>query len=165
MADIAVTELAGFGLASVLPRKGVQSDAISAALGFAVLPGPVESRGSNLALWGTGPGQWLAHTTDAVPDWADALGDRLAGLATVVDQSGAYAVLQVAGADACRLLQKGLAVDLSPAAFAPGAVLVSVIAHIGVILHHAAPGSYHVLVFRSFSGSFRDWLQASIAAL
>ncbi len=161
MADVTVTEARGFGLASVLARAG--ADALGAALGFAVGRGPVTSAGESLALWGTGPGQWLAHTPDAAPDWAERLGETLADLAAVVDQSSAYVLLTIAGADARRLLQKGLPVDL--AALAPGAVVVSTIAHLGVIVHQAAPDRYDLAVFRSFAGSMREWLDVSIASL
>lgn len=163
MVDVSVRELAGFGLANVLPRAGIGPDALGAALGFAVISAPVASEGAGLALWGTGPGQWLAFADAAAPDWAEALGDRLAGLAAVVDQSSAYTLLQITGADARRLLQKGVPVDLS--ALAPGAVVVSVIAHVGVIVHQIGPESFHLAIFRSFVGGFRDWLDASIAAL
>ena len=81
----------------------------------------------------------------------------------MVDQSSAYSLLQITGADARRLLQKGVPVDLS--ALAPGAVVVSVIAHVGVIVHQIGPESFHLAIFRSFAGGFRDWLDASIAAL
>lgn len=165
MADVAIGEAVHFGLASVLPYAGVGPAALSAALGFEVVSAPVESAGDGVTLWGTGPNQWLAHTSVAAPDWAEALGKTLSGVAAVVDQSGAYAGLSISGSDARRLLQKGLAIDLSPQVFVPGAVAVSVIAHIGVIVHHAAPGTYDLAVFRSFSTSFREWLDAAVAAL
>ena len=91
------------------------------------------------------------------------LGERLSGVADVVDQSSAYVLWQVSGADAQRLLQKGLPVDL--AELTPGATVVSTIAHIGVIVHCPAPCTYHLASFRSFALSFRGWLDASIAAL
>jgi sarcosine oxidase subunit gamma len=165
VADIAIGEPTGFGLASVLPRRGAGAEALSAALGFAVAGGPVESRGPGLTLWGTGPNQWLAHAPIAGPDWAEALGRTLDGAAGVVDQSGAYILFTVTGADARRLLQKGLPIDLSPAAFGPDSVAVSAIAHIGVIVHQGVSGAYTLAVFRSFSDSLREWLDASIAAL
>ncbi len=143
MADIALFEAADFGLASVSSSGAVPSD--------------------TAAMWPVAPGQWLAYTETASPDWAETLGEQLAGVASVVDQSSAYAQWRITGADARRLLQKGLSVDLS--VMAPGAVLVSAIAHVGVIVHCAAPETMHVFVFRSFAANFRDWLDASIAAL
>ena len=72
-----------------------------------------------------------------------------------------YAFLRLA--DAQRLLQKGLPVDL--AVLAPGAIVVGMIAHLGVIVQCAAPASYKLAVFRSFTNAMRHWLDASIAAL
>jgi heterotetrameric sarcosine oxidase gamma subunit len=161
--DISVQQLTGFGLANVLPRKGVPSDTVGAALGLAVGEGPVTSVGETLALWGNAPGQWLAYTGIAAPGWVDDLARKLAGTAAVVDQSSAYSLFNITGTDAQRLLQKGLPVDL--ATLAPGAVIVSTIAHLGVIVQFGVPGDYFVATFRSFTGAFRHWLDASIAAL
>lgn len=165
MADVSISEPAGFGLASVLPRRGIGPGALASALGFGVVSGAVESCGDGLSLWGTGPNQWLAHSAAAAPDWADMLAQTLTGVAGVVDQSSAYTLFHITGADARRLLQKGLPIDLSDDAFTRGAVAVSAIAHIGVIVHRAAQGGYDLAVFRSFSVNFRDWLNASVAAL
>ena len=84
MADVAIGEAVHFGLASVLPYAGVGPAALSAALGFEVVSAPVESAGDGVTLWGTGPNQWLAHTSVAAPDWAEALGKTLSGVAAVV---------------------------------------------------------------------------------
>lgn len=164
MAEVSITRLAGFGLATILPAKGVEPAQIGAALGIPLAPGARASGDGALALLGTGPGQWLACAKAAAPDWADALGERLAGLAGVVDQSGGYELFCLSGADALRVVQKGMPVDLSPAAFAPGAVAVSAIAHIGVIVHHVAPGVLHLAVFRSFAASFLHWLDETARA-
>lgn len=154
MADITIIEQTGFGLANILPARGVDAARIEAAL-----------EGEALALLATGPGQWLAHADAAGPDWADGLDARLSGLAGVVDQSSGYVIFALSGADARRLLQKGLPVDLSPSSFPIGAVVVSAIAHIGVIAHHRAANTFHLAIFRSFAESFRHWLDASAAAL
>lgn len=167
MADpIVVEERAGFGLATVMARKGVAPAAIGAALGVAMRDGPCSSAGDGIALLGTGPGSWLAHADAAAADWAAALRDRLEGVATVSDQSGGYAIFRLSGPGARTVLQRGVPIDLHPAAFPPGAVAVTVIAHIGVIIRQVddAP-SYDVLLFRSFAGSFRHWLDTTIGGL
>jgi sarcosine oxidase subunit gamma len=165
VADIWTNDLTGFGLASVMLRQGAGADALGAALGFAVPAGPMAGGDGALVLWGTGPGHWLAYSDATGPDWADGLGDHLAGMAAVVDQSGAYVLIELGGADARAVLQSGLPVDLMAPGLAPGAVWVSAIAHIGVIVHWAAPDRYHLAVFRSFATSFREWLDHAIAAL
>jgi len=143
VADIALIEQTGFGLANIVTHGGAAFDIDGS--------------------WPVAPGQWLAYADVASPDWAERLADGLAGRATVIDQSSAYVLWLVIGTDAQRLLQKGLPVDLTT--LVPGAAVVSVIAHIGVIVHCPAPNHYHLAVFRSFAHSFRDWLQAGVAAL
>lgn len=147
MADITLTEETGFGLASILAHRG----------GVPVV--------ADMTLLGVGPNQWLALKPGANPDWTDDLANRLAGQADVVDQSGAYVLLALTGADTRRVLQKGLSIDLSRGAFGPDAVAVSMIAHIGVILHCVAPQTFRLAVFRSFAPSLRHWLAAAITAL
>ncbi len=145
MADIRMTQRAGQGLASVVLRRGALPD-----LGA-------------VALWPTGPGQWLAHGADAAPDWADALAARAGPDVAVIDQSGAYRLFAIEGADAHAFLQKAMAVDLSPARFGEGAVVVSMIAHIGVIVRHDGPGRFTLAVFRSFADSFAGWFDHAVA--
>lgn len=147
MADIRITEWTGHGLASVVLRKGAPT--------LPDLPGAT--------LWPTAPGQWLAHAPDAAPDWADGLAAAAGSAAAVTDQSGSYRLYAIEGADALAFLQKAVAVDLSPGAFPIGAVVVSVIAHIGVVLRHDAPGRITCAVFRSYAASFAEWAEHALA--
>ncbi len=165
MADIAIVELTGFGLATIVARKGVETLQIGEALGVDITAGPQSSGGEGLTMLGTGPRQWLAYAEIGDTDWIETLSDRLGGLGAAIDQSSAYVLFNLTGTDARRLLQKGLSIDLAPAAFPPGAVAVSVIAHIGVIAHHVEPDTFRLAIFRSFAESFRRWLDAAIAAL
>lgn len=139
-----VTERTGLALATVMARKAADHAAITAAAGCPMIP--------------TGPGTWLAQGD------ADALGERLAGLAWVSDQSGGYVVLRFTGPAARTLLQKGVAIDLDPSAFGAGSAAVTVIAHIGVILWRA-DDAYDVAIFRSLAGSFRHWIDAAAKGL
>lgn len=165
MADVRIERLSGYGLAHVLPLRGKVAANLGAGLGFVPAEGARASGDAALGLWSTAPGQWLAFAPAAAPGWIEDLATRLDGMAHVVEQTGGYTVFALAGADARRLLQKGLPVDLSPATFAPGAIAVSVIGHIGVIVHAAAPDLFHVAVFRSFTAAFQHWLEVSAAAL
>ena len=164
MADpVVVEERAGFGLATVMARKGVAPAAIGAALGVDLRDGPSCSAGEGIVLLGTGPGSWLAQADAAPADWAAALRDRLGALASVSDQSGGYVLFRLSGPGARTVLQRGAPIDLHPAAFAPGAVAATAIAHIGVVLRQVddAP-TYDIALFRSFAGSFRHWLDTAI---
>lgn len=119
-----------------------------------------------MALLGTGAGTWLAHAESEDPFWAYRLRERLQGLASVSDQSGAYMHYRLSGEGARIVLQRGLSIDLHPDAFGEGAVLTSVIAHVGVLLwcRNQAP-SYDLAIYRSYADSFLHWLEESIAAL
>lgn len=163
---VIVEERSGFGLATVMARKGVAPAAIGAALGVDLSDGPSCSAGPGLVLLGTGPGSWLAHADAAPADWAARLRERLGSLASVSDQSGGYVIFRLSGPGARTVLQRGASIDFHPAAFAPGAVAATVIAHIGVVIRQVddAP-TYDILLFRSFAGSFRHWLDTTIKGL
>lgn len=167
---VTVTERTGLGIATVMQRRGASAEALSAAIGCSLPQGPRRTIDGPLSIIGTGPGNWLAMFDDAAIDWAETLQARLAGLASVSDQSGGYRVHRFAGAGAAELLQCGVAIDLHPAVFPPGSVATSVIAHIGVILWRLddVPGGaavFDVAVFRSYAESFRHWIDVAQAGL
>jgi methylglutamate dehydrogenase subunit D len=167
VADLTITPRDGFGLVSIMARRGVGADRIGAAFG---LEAPVAPRrvatGIGVSLIGVGAGHWLALRDTPAPLWADQLRGSLAGLASVSDQSSGYAIVRLGGTGARTILQRGLAIDLHPKAFPVGAAATSVIAQIGVIVWQvdAAP-TYDVAVFRSLADSFRHWLGQAAAAL
>ena len=167
MADFALLEpRSGFGLATVMARKGVDASAIGASLGLEARDGPVWTGGGDLRLLGVGPGTWLAHAGQASGDWAEGLRGRLGALASVSDQSGGYAVFRLSGPGARTCLQRGASIDFRPPAFAPGSVATTVIAHIGVIVWQVDDAPvYEIALFRSFAASFLDWFEATSRAL
>ena len=156
----------GFGLAGVMARKGVATARIGDALGMAVAEGPRATVDTGLTLIGTGPGTWLALGEGGDASFAADLRGRLAGLASVSDQSSGYVIHRLAGPGAHTILQRGAAIDLHPSAFKPGSAATTVIAHMGVVLWQVddAP-TYDIAVFRSFAGSFAHWLEAAADAL
>lgn len=167
MADLHIEMRDDFGLASVMARKGVAADRIGEVLGIeAPLRPAFVTNGDGLSLIGTGAGNWLAHANGVSPFWADELRDRLKGLASVSDQSSSYAVFRLSGSGARIVLQRGMPIDLHPEAFGPGSAATTVISHIGAIVWQLDDQpSYDVATFRSFSGSFRHWLDQAAAAL
>jgi len=167
VADIRIERRDDHGLATVMARKGVGTDAIGSALGLLAPARPGRHAGDDgLSLIGIGAGTWLALREAADPFWSDGLRDRLAGLASVSDQSGAYVIFRITGAGARTLLQRGLAIDLHPAVFGPGAAAVSAIAHIGVVIWPVTEGGgYDVAIQRSYANCFAHWLDEGVAAL
>lgn len=167
MADLSVQWRSGFGLATIMARKSVGAAEIGRVLEVEAPGRPQLCRGAEgLALIGTGAGTWLAYADDVAPFWADSLSDRLAGLASVSDQSDGYRVARLTGDGARTLLQRGAAIDFHPEVFGPGSAATTVIAHIGAIIWQIdTQPTYDVAVFRSFADSFRHWLDLTAAAL
>lgn len=161
--ELVIAKREGFGIATVMARKGVTSAMVGSALGLDAPRGP-RSASDVVTLLGTGPGMWMAVADHAGPDWADGLELKLKGIASVSDQSGGYVIFGISGPSARSTLQRGVFIDLDESAFGPGSVATTVVGHIGIILWQtdSAP-SYEVALFRSFSHSFREWLDAAAA--
>ena len=163
---VMIGELSGLGLATLASRQG--QDAALAVLRAYGVHLPENSRvaqGSAVSFIGYGPGQWLAVSESLAHEaLAGDLSQRLAGLASISDQSGGRTVLRVSGPRARDVLAKGLPVDLDPRAFPLGSAATSVIGHMGVQLWQVDDTrSYDIAIFRSLSQSFWRWLTASAA--
>ena len=163
--SLTVTERSTMGIATIMGRRGIDPEAIGSVIGASPPNGPMRVEGE-LALIGTGPNAWLALTQTLEQGWSSKLADKLAGLASVSDQSGGYVLFRIAGTDARRVLQSGAFIDLHPNVFRTGSAATTVIAHIGVILWQLddAP-TFELATFRSYAFSFRKWLDATAAAL
>lgn len=163
---IIVNKLEGYGLATVMARKGVAAQAIGDALALQPAEGPRLAGSAARRLIGFGPGVWLYFQREADPHAAEAVAEDLIGLASVSDQSSGYAIYEIFGPAARTVLQRGAPIDLDPTTFPPGSAATTAIAHIGVTLWMTdeAP-TFQVAVFRSLSDSFEHWLSASLKAL
>ncbi len=165
---IVIGERVGLGLATVAARKG-KADAVKQAVANAYgVELPSSSRiaqGSAVNFIGYGPGQWLAVSKSLANEaLARDLSKKLAGLASVSDQSGGRTVLRLSGPHARDVLAKGLPIDLDPRAFPLGSAATSAISHMGVQLWQLDDTrSYDIAIFRSLSESFWSWLTASAA--
>jgi sarcosine oxidase subunit gamma len=165
---VMIGELSGLGLATVASRQGQDAALKSAVLQAYGVQLPESSRvaqGSAVSFIGYGLGQWLAVSESLAHEaLAGDLSQRLAGLASISDQSGGRTVLRVSGPRARDVLAKGLPVDLDPRAFPLGSAAASIIGHMGVQLWQVDDTrSYDIAVFRSLSQSFWRWLTASAA--
>lgn len=164
--QLTIHERGDLALASVMARKGVSAAKIGAALDMALREEPAAFGSGAVTLIGTGPGSWLAIHEGAAPDFAADLAQRLAGLASVSDQSSGYVFLRLSGEGARKLLQRGAAIDFHPAAFSSGSVATTMIAHIGVIIRQVDDSpAYDLATFRSLAGSLREWIDHAAAAL
>lgn len=154
------------GIASVMASRNAGPEIIGARLGCSLPVGPQAAFADDLAMIGTGPGIWLVVRENAPFDFAQELQTRLSGVAAVSDQSSGYVVQRLSGPGARRLLRRGAAIDFHPDQFRAGSAATTVIAHIGVILWQVDDRpTYDLAVFRSYSGSFRHWIEQASAAL
>lgn len=145
------------GLVEVSARRGRERElgtALQAQLGVALPePGRASAHGDIAALWIApatalivGPLARLQELRAAIPP----------ALAAVVDQSGGFAVVQLAGPCAAAALAKGCRVDLDPRAFGAGCVARTIIAQVPAIVHRVDAGA-------SFAPAFDLFVPATLA--
>jgi sarcosine oxidase subunit gamma len=163
---VTLGERVDVGIASLTARRGEAQrlgNAVRSAYGVVLPVGPTVASGHGVSFMGTAPGQWLA-VSETLANGAPAvdLASKLAGLASITDQSDGRAVVRISGPRARDVLAKGLPIDLHPKAFRPGDAATSVVSLIGVQLWQVddAP-TYDLAVFRGYAGSFWHWLTAS----
>lgn len=152
---------------SVLARRGAGTavaERIRALCGLDTPAGPRRVAGADIAFTGVGPGAWLAvapHDIDAA--WPARLGAALAGVASVVDQSGGRAIARLGGPRAADLLAKGCFVDLHPSVFPPGAAASTLLAQVSVTLARIDAAEFELAIPRSFTAAFAHWLGVAAA--
>jgi methylglutamate dehydrogenase subunit D len=88
---------------------------------------------------------------------------RLAGIASVSDQSHGRVALRISGPKARAVLAKGTPVDLHPQEFAIGKSALTQMAHVTVHLTRTGDDEFTLSVFRGFSESFWEWLTSQSA--
>lgn len=146
-------------------KEDALREAFRAAYGIE-LPGRGRRvEGNGVAVVWAGPGQWLAVAERGEGrDLEVELKNKLAGIASVVDQSDGRIVVRVSGPRARDVFAKGVPIDLHPRAFKPGDVAITHASHIGIILWQTdeAP-TYEAAMFRSYADSFAHWLFESAA--
>lgn len=111
-------------------------------------------------LW-LGPDEWLVTApAGAAPDLLGRLTRALAGRhASVTDLSASRAVIEITGAHARTLLEKGCGLDLHPREFAPGQSAQTLFAKLPVIVDQvAAAPVYRLFVRRSAALWLGEWL-------
>jgi sarcosine oxidase subunit alpha len=90
------------------------------------------------------------------PDWWLVVGSP--EMPGGVDVSAQRTTLELRGPRARDVLMTGCALDLYPMVFPVGASAQTLLAQAQVILHHAAPDTYRILVRASFARYLADWL-------
>ena len=96
------------------------------------------------ALW-SGRSQALLIGPDPAPG--------LAAHAALTDQSDAWAVFRLEGADAIAVLARLVPIDLHPAIFTTGRTARTLLGHMTCGLTHVGARAFEVMVFRSMAGT------------
>jgi heterotetrameric sarcosine oxidase gamma subunit len=166
--DLLIEERLDLAMAAVMSHGDDRALAakIHDEFGLALPSTPRRISNGVKALVGIGPGVWLAAFENAGPLMASELTSSLTGLASVADQTSAYAVLRISGPSARQILSRGAFVDFDPLVFGAGSAVVTMISHIGVIIWQIDDvPTFEIALFRSYAGSFWHWIGASCAAL
>jgi sarcosine oxidase subunit gamma len=144
-------------------RKGAEarlSDRVRQVFELELPKTPLHASSAAIAFAWAGPSQWLALAERVeAPAFELRLRSSLAGDASVIDQSDGRTIFRISGPYARKALSKGIHIDLHPRTFKPGCVAITAVSNI--ITHFwqtdAAP-TYEFAVFRSFAGSFCEWI-------
>jgi sarcosine oxidase subunit gamma len=146
-------------------KRGDFAKAVLQVTGLELPDGPKRAAASGLTLIGIAPAQWLA-----IADGAEGRGRlsrlsaALSGLASVVDQSDAKAILRVSGPRLRDTLAKGCSLDLHPRIFGLEDAATTQIALIPCQLWQLDEAlTFELAVPLSYARSFWSWLTASAA--
>jgi len=108
--------------------------------------------GSAQAVRPVGPGQWLIIGPAPLASGSvQAMEEKLAGLAALVDQSHGRVRMLISGAPVEAMLAKGTGVDLALAAFPVGRSVTTLIGSISAHLTRVGTDSFEIIVMRSFA--------------
>ncbi len=115
------------------------------------------------SLW-LGPDHWLlASTTRAASDMIEHCAATLDGvLHNAVDQSAAFSVLRVAGADVRGVLASGAALDFRASSFPPGGCRPTRFAQVAVAIVATGADEFEIYVDRGYGKYLRDWLEDAV---
>lgn len=168
---VVATERDGLGIAAVLLRRGraeALGQRVRERFGIELPREPRRTTAGGIAFAGTGRGAWLATREHGGNAFAAMLKEALGDLASVSDQSDAYAVLRLTGPRVRETLAKIVPIDVHARTFKVGTVAATVASHIGATLWRLDDGTdgspiVEVAVFRSLAGSFWHALSDSAA--
>lgn len=150
-------------LTSVNLRVGPgEAQALELVLSLPTTPNTVVSRDDLAVLW-LGPDEFLVVGPDgAGPELMTQLRARGGGRrASAIDVSADRACVELRGAGAREILERGCPLDLHPRAFPPGRCAQTVLAKAQVILWRPAEQVYRLLVRSSYAHYLAAWLSDS----
>ena len=158
--SVTVEEVDLGALTSVAPFKGQDkacSDLMKAAHGMA-LPAPNRATGKEgaRAIWF---GRGMALLCGPEPD------AKLASYAAVTDQSDAWTVVSVSGADTVEVLARMIPIDLRAATFKRGHTARTMIQHMTGSITRVGPDRFLIMVFRSMADTLMHDLETAMESI
>lgn len=152
-----VTEMDCGPITSVTPFKAASIAALERALGLP-FPAPLQttSDGAARCVW---VGQGEALLMGVAPDAG------LAALAAVVDQSDAWAVVQLDGPQGAEVMSRLSPVDLRQHVFGIGATLRTQLGHMNASITRLDDDRLMIAVFRSMAGTLVHDLARALEAV
>ncbi|WP_299023968.1 sarcosine oxidase subunit gamma [uncultured Sulfitobacter sp.] len=154
---LAVEEIDAGPITSVTPFEGASKAALERALGMA-FPAPLHTsqNGSVRCVWAA---QGEALLMGAVPDAG------LGAYAAVVDQSDAWAVVRLLGADGAEALARLVPVDMRLHVFPVGATVRSQLGHMNASITRTGEEEIMIAVFRSMAATLVHDLTSALEAV
>lgn len=147
-------------LTSIAPYKGREkalSEALRAAHGMAApAPNRATGREGARAIWF---GRAMIMLQGPAPDAG------LAEHAALTDQSDAWAVVRLDGADAADVLARLTPIDLRPSAFRRGHTARTDLQHMMASITRAGDTAFQIMVFRAFARTLLHDLQTAMEGL
>ncbi len=123
---------------------------------------PRRVRGRQLACTWAGPWRWLLETCGSAP--MDEIERSLVPCAAVVRQTDGRTLLRMSGRKVREVLRKGVTIDLHPRKFRSGDAALTLVAGMDAHLWQLdETPTYEILINRSVTGSFWDWLESAAA--
>lgn len=163
---VLVAEVRDVALATVAPRAGRREairQALHAAFGIAPPDGMGAAFSDAATIAAAERGSWLVADHRG-GDAARRCREAAAGLASVVDQSDARALLRLRGPRLMETLAKGLEIDLHPRAFPAGSVALTALSHVPVgVWKRREALVLDLLVPRPTAADLWHWLQEAAA--
>ena len=135
-------------------------DAVSNATGVDLPTRPCSwhEAGETRACW-LGPDEWLLIVPDGEqPRVERQLRESASGRLSIVDVSGGFIHVNLAGEDAGKVLQKSSPYDFHPRNFPPGRCVQTVFAQAGALVAAKADGSYDLVFRRSYADYLSGWI-------
>ena len=134
---VIATERDGLGIARIVARgahTASVAERVRTHFGLEPTNAPRRAYRANVAVAGIGPGTWLAIHDHAGNAFAESLRSLLGEVASVSDQSDAYAILRLTGPKVRETLAKLIPIDIHPRSFQVNDVAQTVCGYMNVIV-------------------------------